>query len=163
MLRRVRRRTTTVGASPSTTSAASSSSSSSGSASPSSLLQLNTGQPHFPHFLLSLGVWFLLVLSRYYKYKAPSTRVSSVEVRTNKQIFFQREDVSEYSAILFPPLRSRRERRKTTERLSSGISKDISWEQNKNGSFEISQEQKFWNFLRIEVLKFLKNRNLEIS
>ena len=53
VLRRVRRPTTTVGGSPSTTLAASSSSSSSGSVSPSSLLQLNTGQSHFLHFFLS--------------------------------------------------------------------------------------------------------------
>ena len=98
-------------------------------------------------WLISHGVWFLLVLSRYYKYKAPSTRVSSVEVRTNKQIFFGREDVSEYFATLFPPLRSRRERRKTTEHLSSGITRKTFLESK----------------TRLEVLKFLRNRSFEIS
>ena len=106
--------------------------------------------PPFPwglNWLVSHGVWFLLVLSRYYKYKAPSTRVSSVEVRTNKQIFFGREDVSEYFATLFPPLRSRRERRKTTEHLSSGITRKTFLESK----------------TRLEVLKFLRNRSFEIS
>ena len=152
VLRRVRRRTTTVGASPSTTSAASSSSSSSGSASPSSLLQLNTGQPHFLHFflspfpwgrnwLISHGVWFLLVLSRYYKYKAPSTRVSSVEVRTSKFSF--REKTSQNTLQYFYLLSDLVEK--------EGKQRSI-WVQVSRKTFLESKT-------RMEVLKFLRNRS----
>ena len=96
-------------------------------------------------WLISHGVWFLLVLSRYYKYKAPSTRVSSVEVRANKFSF--REKTSQNTLQYFYLLSDLVEK--------EGKQRSI-WVQVSRKTFLESKT-------RMEVLKFLRNRSFESS